>query len=116
MKKELLFSITKKDFDIDYFSGTGAGGQYRNKHKNCVRLKHKESGVISTGQSNRDRISNMKEAIKGLLENIKFKLWLNTKMNEIIEGKTLDQKIDEMMNPCNIKVEIKEENKWVEIK
>ena len=26
--KELLFSVTKKDFDITYFSGKGAGGQH----------------------------------------------------------------------------------------
>jgi protein subunit release factor A len=45
MKKELLFSVTKKDFNVDYFSGKGAGGQYRNKHQNCVRLKHIESGA-----------------------------------------------------------------------
>ena len=116
MKKELLFSITKKDFDIDYFSGTGAGGQHRNKHQNCVRLRHKESDTMSTGQSNRDRKSNMREAIKGILEDIKFKLWLNNKINEIIEGKTIDQKVDEMMNPVNIKVEMKDKNKWVELK
>ena len=34
-QKELLFSVTKKDFSITWFSGTGAGGQYRNKHQNC---------------------------------------------------------------------------------
>ena len=39
MTKELLFHAERKDFRIDYFSGTGAGGQYRNKHQNCVRLR-----------------------------------------------------------------------------
>ena len=45
--KKLLFSITKKDFKIDYFSGTGAGGQHRNRHKNCIRLTHIESNVTN---------------------------------------------------------------------
>jgi len=32
--RELAFSVTKKDLEITYFSGTGKGGQHRNKHKN----------------------------------------------------------------------------------
>jgi len=60
MAKQLLFSVTKKDLEIEYFSGTGAGGQYRNKHQNCVRLKHPDSGAIVTGQSNRERSSNLR--------------------------------------------------------
>jgi len=34
MKKEHLFSVTKKDIEITYYSGRGAGGQHRNRHKN----------------------------------------------------------------------------------
>lgn len=58
--------LTKKDFKIDWFSGTGAGGQHRNKHMNCCRIVHIETGLMATGQSNRDRPSNQREAFKKL--------------------------------------------------
>lgn len=66
--KELIFSATKKDFKIDWFSGTGHGGQYRNKHPNCCRITHKESGLTATGQEHRDRPSNQKAAFNRLVE------------------------------------------------
>lgn len=49
MTKQHLRSWTKDDFDIDWFSGSGAGGQHRNKHQNCVRLKDKETGITCVG-------------------------------------------------------------------
>ena len=115
MTKELLFSVTKKDFDIDFFSGKGAGGQHRNRHKNCVRIRHKESGAISTGQSNRDRKGNIREAMRGLVKNHKFKIWINRKAWEVIDGKSIEEKVEKMMSPENLKVEGKVENKWKEI-
>ena len=58
--------LTKKDFRVDWFSGTGAGGQYRNKHQNCCRITHVATGLVATGQSNRDRPSNQREAFRSL--------------------------------------------------
>ena len=113
VQKELLFSITKKDFKIEYFSGTGAGGQHRNKHQNCVRLHHAESGVIVTGQSHRERQSNIKEAFKNLVHHPKFKLWHSRKIQEVLTGKRIEDTVEEMMQPENIKVEVKEKGKWV---
>jgi len=111
-KKELLYSIIKKDFNVEYFSGTGAGGQHRNKHQNCVRLRHNDSGVTTTGQSNRDRQTNLKEAFSSLVKHPKFKVWMNKKTWEVIEGKTIEQKVEESLIPKNLKVEIKEDGKW----
>jgi len=112
MKKELLFSITKKDFRIEYFSGTGKGGQHRNKHQNCVRLHHNDSGAIATGQSNKERRANIKEAFKNLVNHPKFRVWHNKKVHEALTGKRLEDIVKEMMRPENIKVEIKENGKW----
>jgi len=58
--------LTKKDFDVDWFSGTGAGGQYRNKHMNCCRITHIATGLRATGQSQRDRPGNQSEAFEKL--------------------------------------------------
>lgn len=56
MDKDLLFSVTRKDLDIDcFFSGSGAGGQNRKRNQNCCRIKHIDSGVIVTGQSPKSR-------------------------------------------------------------
>lgn len=57
---------TRKDFRIDWYSGTGAGGQHRNKHQNCCRITHIPTGMVETGQTNRDRPSNQKEAFRKL--------------------------------------------------
>jgi peptide chain release factor 1 len=112
MPKELLFSVTKKDFQIDFFSGTGAGGQHRNKHQNCVRIKHFETGIIATGQSNRERKSNIKEALSNLAKNPKFRMWSIQRSNEIIDGKTIEEKVEEMLSPENLKIEIQIDGKW----
>lgn len=114
MAKELLFSITKKDFKIEHFSGTGKGGQYRNKHQNCVRLHHPASGVIVTGQSYRERPANMGEALRNLLKHPKFMVWYNTKVYELSKGKSIEEIVEEMISPENLKIEIQKDGKWVE--
>jgi len=115
MKKELLFSVTKKNLNIEYFSGKGAGGQYRNKHQNCVRIHHKESGAMATGQSNRERKANIKEAFDGLIKHPKFKLWHSMMVYQVMNGKSIDEMVEEQIKSNNLKIEGKKDNKWVKI-
>ena len=42
-EKKLLFSVTKKDFDIQTFRSGGKGGQHQNKRDTGVRCVHKAS-------------------------------------------------------------------------
>lgn len=109
--RELLFSITKKDFDVNWFSGKGAGGQHRNKHQNCVRLKHRDSGVIVTGQNSRSRKENIKAALQNLVNHPKFKIWHTRKVNEELG---VFDKVDGMMK--DIKIEVIKNGMWVEVK
>ena len=112
MTRELLFSVTKKDLKIEFFSGTGKGGQHRNKHQNCVRIHHQDSGVLVTGQSNRTRKLNIREAFNNLVKHPKFKIWHNRIAYEVLSGKSINELVDEMMKPENIKIEVKKDNKW----
>lgn len=113
--RELLFSVTRKDLKIDFYSGTGAGGQHRNKHQNCVRIHHPESGARTTGQSHKERPSNLAEAFKSLAGSTPFKMWQAWKIKEIQTGKTLEQEIEEAMEAKNLKVEYKQDGgMWVD--
>lgn len=62
--------LTKKDFKIDWFSGTGSGGQNRNKIQACCRITHIESGISAVGQNNRNRIANQRDAFRQLASRI----------------------------------------------
>lgn len=58
------------DFTIDWFSGTGAGGQHRNKHQNSCRITHVPSGLVTTAQC-RSRVNSQEQAMSAMLEQLK---------------------------------------------
>lgn len=110
MNKKLLFSVTKKDLEITWYSGTGKGGQHRNKHQNCCRIKHPESNVLVTAGEQRNREANLKMAFKRLTEHVQFKLWLNDKIfEEINKEQSVVDIVKEMMQPINLEIEYTEE-------
>ncbi len=109
-KRKLLFSVTKKDLEITWFSGKGSGGQHRNKHQNCCRIKHQDSGTLVTGQEERSRKQNFQNAFKRLTEHKKFKLWLKLKASEMMLDKDelekeINRAVEEAVKPENLKIE-----------
>ena len=59
-------SIKESDFKIEWYSGTGAGCQHRNKHQNSCRITHIPTGTVSTAQC-RSRINSLEEAKASLI-------------------------------------------------
>lgn len=55
--------FTEKDFTFEWFSGQGKGGQHRNKHQNCCKVTHTESGIKANGTGSKSRESNKKNAM-----------------------------------------------------
>jgi len=114
-KREKILSITKKDFTIQTFRSGGKGGQHQNKTDSGVRIIHKESDARGECRNHREQGRNKKEAFKRLVETPKFKIWLNRRIYEIGDGKTIEERVDEQLKPEKLKIEIKDdENKWVE--
>ena len=115
-KKEILFSVTKKDLILEYFSGTGAGGQHRNKCQNSCRCKHPASGAVGSCQDQRSKIQNTKIAFRRMVQSKEFQDWLKIEsaraMGQLSE---INDQVDKELTR-NIKVEVKEHGRWVELK
>lgn len=90
MARELIpeFCYTKKDFSLDWFSGTGAGGQHRNKHQNCLRLTHIPSGIQVTAQTARDRATNQRNAFMSLKP--RLTAWIKQQMKPAVDYHNTD--------------------------
>lgn len=71
--------LTKKDFKISWYSGSGAGGQHRNKHQNCCRITHVDSGLSAIGTGSKERTANQKEAFTALAKRVVAHLTPNRK-------------------------------------
>lgn len=53
------------DYDYRWFSGTGCGGQHRNKHQNCLEITHIPTGIKQSAQS-RSRASNERDCLSAI--------------------------------------------------
>lgn len=113
-KRELLISLTKDDFEFKAFRGGGPGGQHQNKNDTAMRCFHRESGAVGECREFKSQHQNKQRSFKRCTEDPKFKIWINRISLEKIEGKTVEQKVEESMRPENLKVEVKVNNKWVD--
>lgn len=63
------FELDQKDLRIEWYSGTGAGGQHRNKHQNSARVTHVPSGTVVTAQC-RSRENSLSQAMDTIVERL----------------------------------------------
>ncbi|PLX86789.1 MAG: peptide chain release factor-like protein [Desulfuromonas sp.] len=58
------------DLRIDYFRGSGPGGQHRNTSETGVRVTHLPSGLVATATESRSRHMNLQRALARLEEKL----------------------------------------------
>lgn len=62
-------TIPDHELKVEWYSGTGAGGQHRNKHQNSCRITHIPSGIVVTSQT-RSRQNSLDLAMKSIQEQV----------------------------------------------
>ena len=113
MGRELLFSVTLKDCRVDTFRSGGKGGQNQNKVESGVRIVHLASGAVGEARDSRDQLQNKRNAFRRMGESSTFRAWVKLKVAELSTGKTLEQHVEEAMDPKNLKVEARNtEGQW----
>lgn len=113
MGKELLFSVTAKDCDWSYTRGTGSGGQKKNKTSSAVHCTHRASGAHGYSESSRSQLDNKRDAFRKMAQTDKFKAWHKMEAARVMGRlQNIDEEVDNQMK--RIRVEYKEEGKWVE--
>jgi len=66
-------TISSNDLKIEWYSGTGAGGQYRNKHQNSCRITHLPTGIVSKAEC-RSRQNSLNEAMAELQRRVDLQI------------------------------------------
>jgi protein subunit release factor B len=59
-----------KDLRIDYFRGSGPGGQHRNTSETGVRITHLPTGIVVTATESRSRNMNLQRGMARLEEKL----------------------------------------------
>jgi protein subunit release factor B len=111
--KQKVNILNKKHLDISYFVGSGKGGQNKQKNSTGVQIIHKETGAIGRCSEHRSQLQNKKQAFLNLCKTSKMKVWINKKVYEIRNKKTIEEIVNETMQPKFLVIEKKENGKWV---
>lgn len=115
-ERETLFTVTKADFDESHVRGSGPGGQHRNKVATGVRLVHRASGAIGEAVDDKSQTRNRAAAFRKLRETPEWKSWFRGMVAATYGRKSIEQKVDEAMQPKNITTQVLDErSRWVTI-
>ena len=115
-ERKLLFSVTAKDCDWDYYRGSGKGGQKRNKTSNAVRCTHRASKAVGQAEDTRSQAKNKRLAFERMAATERFRNWIKVEFSKRIGlEKEIEEYVERAMKPSNLKIEIKKDKRWTEI-
>lgn len=109
--RELLFSVRMSDCTQETFRSGGKGGQNQNKRDTGVRIRHRPSLAVGESREHRTQLQNKRAAFRKMAESKEFQTWAKIMGLKL---KSIDELVDEAMESSNLKVETKENGKWVE--
>jgi hypothetical protein len=110
-KRKPFLTIGKDEFEIQTFAAGGPGGQHQNTANTGVRIIHRGSGARGEARDSRSQHQNKRAALARLVEDPKFKIWLNRQIWH--QGILPEQQVLHDMQPENLRVEGKKDGRWV---
>jgi protein subunit release factor A len=105
MNKELLFSVTIKDCDVQTFRAGGKGGQHQNKTETGVRIIHRASGAVGEARDERSQHMNKKNAFLRMARSEKFKTWHRLECARRLGLPSVDEIVDDQMSEKNLRID-----------
>lgn len=114
MPQELLFSTTIADCEIQTFRAGGKGGQNQNKTESGVRIIHHASGARGESREERSQLQNKRNAFRRMAESAVFQKWAKMQAARLRGQPTIEDRVEQQMQPHHLKIEIQSEGKWVD--
>jgi len=61
-----MIEIKESDIKIEFYRGSGPGGQHRNTTDSAVRIRHLSTGIVAQASENRSQFQNREVAMERL--------------------------------------------------
>ncbi len=107
--RELLFSVTIDDCEVQTFRSGGKGGQNQNKRDTGVRVIHHPSGARGESREERSQLQNKRAAFRRMAESPQFRYWVSVQTGRV---KSVERYLADNLRPELIRCEVRSDGTW----